>query len=68
MSVWSQVDSRVSPYGPNASRTVQGTVTYDVQTSSNPNVPLVDSRAAGAPVDSRAAGQAPQNCRNTPSE
>ena len=66
--VWSEIDSRVSPYGPNASRTVQGTVTYDVQTSSNPNVPPVDSRAAGAPVDSRAAGQAPQNCRNTPSE
>ena len=67
-SVYSVPDCRVAPYGPNASRTVQGTVTYDVQTSSNPNVPPVDSRAAGAPVDSRAAGQAPQNCRNTPSE
>jgi hypothetical protein len=67
MSVWSQVDSRVSPRGPNASRTVQGTATYDVQISSNPKVPLVDSRAAGAPVDSRVAGQAPQNCRNKPS-
>jgi hypothetical protein len=35
---------------PNASRNVNATLTYDVQTSSNSAVPGTDSRKAGAPV------------------
>jgi hypothetical protein len=63
-NVWSQPDCRVAPFGPNASRDVQGTSIYDVQTSCNPAVPGTDSRAAGAPVDCRVS--APQNSRNNP--
>lgn len=60
---YSVPDCRNFGHFPNASRSVQGALIYDVQTSSNPSVPGVDSRTAGAPVDSRAAGQAPQNSR-----
>jgi hypothetical protein len=61
--VYSVPDCRVAPFGPNASRTVQGTTTYDVQTSSNSAVPSKDSRAAGAPVDCRVSPNIPQNSR-----
>lgn len=62
-SYYSQPDCRVSPFGPNSSRTVQGTLTYDVQTSSNSTIPGTDSRAAGAPVDVRIAPNIPENSR-----
>jgi hypothetical protein len=60
---YSVPDCRKSPYGPNASRNVQGTLIYDVQTSSNPAVPSKDSRAAGALADSRTAPNIPENSR-----
>jgi hypothetical protein len=60
---YSVPDCRVPPAGPNSSRTVQGTKIYDVQTSSNPAIPPKDSRAAGAPVDSRVSPNIPQNSR-----
>lgn len=60
---YSVPDCRVAPAGPNASRTVQGTVIYDVQTSSNHAIPPTDSRAAGALVDSRVSPNIPQNSR-----
>lgn len=63
VTVYSVPDCRVAPFGPNTSRTVQGTKIYDVQTSSNPAVPGTDSRAAGAVVDSRVAAIVPQNSR-----
>lgn len=63
-SVYSVPDCRVAPAGPNASRTVQATKIFDVQTSSNHIIPPTDSRAAGqAPVDSRVAANIPQNSR-----
>jgi hypothetical protein len=52
----SVVDCRIIP---NASRLVNGTLIYDVQTSSNPNVPSKDSRVS-VPV---ACGSYPQNSR-----
>jgi hypothetical protein len=56
---YSVPDSRVTP---NASRNVNGTLIYDVQTSSNPAVPGIDSRGPGvAPV---ASGTYPQNSRS----
>ncbi len=45
---------------PNVSRSVNGTLIYDVQTSDNASVPGKDSRTAGAPV---ACGTYPQNSR-----
>lgn len=63
LTVYSVPDCRVPPAGPNASRTVQGTKIYDVQTSSNPAIPPTDSRVAGAPVDSRVSPNIPQNSR-----
>jgi hypothetical protein len=48
---------------PNGSRTVQGTLIYDQETSNNSTVPSTDSRTAGAPVDSRVASIIPQNSR-----
>jgi hypothetical protein len=62
-TAYSVPDCRVPPAGPNASRTVQGTKIYDVQTSSNSAIPPKDSRAAGAPVDSRVSPNIPQNSR-----
>lgn len=59
-SAYSVPDCRITP---NLSRLLQGTLIYDVQTSSNSTVPGVDSRAAGAPVDSRVAPNIPQNSR-----
>lgn len=67
----SVVDSRNSTCGlvagtftyPNGNRSVQGTATYDVETSRNSSVPGTDSRTAGAPVDSRVAAIIPQNSR-----
>jgi hypothetical protein len=61
-AVYSELDSRTSA---NAEKDVQGTDEYDVQTSSNHNLP-VDSRAAGQPVDSRVTSIIPVNTRNTP--
>jgi hypothetical protein len=58
MPNYSQPDCRLVP---NSSENVNGTQTYDVQTSSNPAIPPVDSRTAGAPV---ASGSYPQNSRN----
>ncbi len=60
---YSVPDCRVSPAGPNSSRVVQGTLIYDVQTSSNKAIPPTDSRAAGALVDSWQSGQVPLNSR-----
>ena len=62
-TAYSVPDCRVTPFGPNASRTVQGTKIYDVQVSDNSAVPGVDSRAAGAPVDCRVSPNIPQNSR-----
>jgi hypothetical protein len=62
-SFYSQPDCRVAPFGPNQSRTVQGAVIYDVQTSSNSAIPGIDGRSAGAPVDSRVAAIIPTNSR-----
>jgi hypothetical protein len=60
----SRVDSRQAVpgfgRGPNASRVLNGTIVYDVQTSSNAKIPPTDSRKAGAPV---ACGTYPQNSR-----
>lgn len=63
LGVYSVPDCRNYATFPNASRNVQGTLTYDVQTSSNSTVPSTDSRAAGAPVDSRTAPNIPENSR-----
>ena len=64
---YSVPDCRVSPFGPNASRTVQGTKIYDVQTSSNSVIPPTDSRIApNIPVDSRVTPNIPQNSRTNP--
>lgn len=57
---YSVPDSRTTP---NLSRDIQDTLIYDVQTSSNSSVPGVDSRTAGAPVDSRVASIIPLNSR-----
>lgn len=60
----SVIDSRNPKPSGATSRTVQGTLIFDVQTSSNAAIPPVDSRAAGlAPVDSRVAANIPQNSR-----
>ena len=58
--IYSQSDCRNYGNFPNASRSVNGTLIYDVQTSSNPAVPGTDSRKAGIPV---ASGTYPQNSR-----
>lgn len=60
---YSEPDCRNYSHFPNASRTVQGTSIFDVQTSSNSQVPGTDSRAAGAPVDSRTSSIIPTNSR-----
>jgi len=61
---YSVPDCRVVPVGPNASRTVQSTKIYDVQTSSNHIIPPTDSRIApNIPVDSRVTANIPQNSR-----
>jgi len=60
---YSVPDCRVAPAGPNASRNVNSTLIYDVQTSDNAAIPPVDSRTAGAPVDSRVVPNIPQNSR-----
>jgi hypothetical protein len=57
------VDCRNYGTFPNKSRDVNGTLIFDVQTSSNPAVPETDSRTFGAPVDSRAFSSVPQNSR-----
>ena len=62
VSVYSQPDCRIFGNFPNASRNVQGTLTYDVQTSSNPAIPSTDSRVS-KPVDSRIAAIIPENSR-----
>lgn len=61
-NVYSVPDCRVAPFGPNASRLVQGTKIFDVQTSSNPAIAPTDSRAS-KPVDSRVSANIPQNSR-----
>jgi hypothetical protein len=76
-SFYSVPDNRNYGNFPNLSRNVQGTLTYDVprvfslkwwfDTLFNRTQPQpVDSRAAGAPVDSRNSGNVPQNSRNFP--
>lgn len=60
MPAYSLPDCRNFGSFPNASRTINGTKIYDVQTSSNSAVPGTDSRKAGAPVDSSTQ---PQNSR-----
>jgi hypothetical protein len=56
-SYYSQPDCRLVP---NTGVTVNGTIQYTGQTSSNPAIPGTDSRGAGAPV---ASGTYPQNNR-----
>jgi hypothetical protein len=63
---WSPVDSRVNKPNSATFRTVQGAQICDVQTSSNPAVPGVDSRAAGKPKDCRVAPNIPENSRTFP--
>lgn len=63
MAVVSPQDSRASKPNSATTRTVNAAVISDVQTSSNSTVPGTDSRTAGAPVDSRQAGNIPQNSR-----
>lgn len=62
---WSQPDCRQSVPGfgppPNMGTTVNGTIQYTVQVSSNSKVPSVDSRTV-VPV---ACGTYPQNSRVT---
>jgi hypothetical protein len=60
---YSVPDCRVAPFGPNASRDVNNTLIYDVQTSDNAAVPSKDSRATGVPVDSRVSPNIPSNSR-----
>lgn len=62
-SVYSVPDCRNYGTFPNSSRDVNGTLIYDVQTSSNSAVPGTDSRAAGAPVDCRVSPNIPLNSR-----
>lgn len=57
---YSVPDCRVTKPSSATSRNVNGTLVYDVQTSSNSAIPPTDSRAAGAPV---ASGTYPQNSR-----
>jgi hypothetical protein len=59
---YSVPDCRVAPAGPNASRVLNGTLIYDVQTSSNPAIPPTDSRVS-KPVDSRQSANIPTNSR-----
>jgi hypothetical protein len=66
MSAWSQQDCRAVKPSSATSRTVQGTLIYDVQTSSNHAIPPTDSRKAGALVDSRMTAYIPQNSRTAP--
>jgi hypothetical protein len=60
---YSVPDCRVAPAGPNSSRVVQGTLIYDVQTSSNKSIPPTDSRTAGQGTDSRVSSNVPLNSR-----
>jgi hypothetical protein len=63
ITYYSEPDCRATstyPALPNTSRSVNGTLIYDVQTSSNSAVPGTDSRTALAPV---ACGTYPQNSR-----
>jgi hypothetical protein len=59
-NAYSVPDCRVTKPNSATSRTVNGTLIYDVQTSSNSAVPSTDSRADGAPS---ACGEYPQNSR-----
>jgi hypothetical protein len=61
---WSEPDCRTNP---NSSREVQGTLIYDVTAVDSRNDIPVDSRAAGAPVDSRTTPNIPFNSRKAPS-
>lgn len=66
---WSPKDSRKAVPGfgpgPNTGQTQNsGAVFYLGQVSDNPGIPPVDSRAAGAPVDSRTV--VPINSRVSP--
>lgn len=67
MSVYSVPDCRNYGQFPNNTVTVQATVFYTVPAHPSHTNPT-DSRAAGAPVDSRNVGltptQIPNNCRN----
>jgi len=56
-------DCRVPPNGPNDAVIVQSTLQNTKQTSANSAVPGTDSRAAGAPADSRTAANIPLNSR-----
>ncbi len=60
---YSVPDCRVTKPNSATSRTVNGTLLYDSQTSSNPAIPPTDSRTAGAPVDCRVSPNIPENSR-----
>ncbi len=65
-TVYSVPDCRNYGIFPNTGITVQSTVQYTGQTSSNPNIPPTDSRTAGPVQDCRQAVNIPQNCRTQP--
>ncbi len=63
MASYSVPDCRDYFYFPNKGVVVQGTIQYTGQTSCDELMPRVDSRKAGAPVDSRLAANIPINSR-----
>lgn len=65
MPAYSIPDCRNYGVFPNDSVDVQGTETFTVPAHPS-TTPPVDSRAAGAPVDSRVAAIIPVNCRVAP--
>lgn len=64
-AAYSIPDCRDYSIFPNNSVTIQGTKQYTVNPDPSHTDP-VDSRTAGAPVDSRQAANKPQNCRTDP--
>ncbi len=61
-NAYSEPDDRNFGVFPNNAENVQGTLIYDVPVHPSHSAP-VDSRAAGAPVDSRVAAVIPVNSR-----
>jgi hypothetical protein len=64
-TAFSEPDDRNFNSFPNSAIDVQGTETYVVPAKPS-HAPSVDSRAAGAPVDSRVSADIPENSRTTP--
>jgi len=67
VTTYSVPDCRVSPAGPNTGVTIQGTIFYTGQTSSNSAIPPKDCRVSpNIPIDSRISPNIPQNSRTVP--